>query len=97
LAGAGDLVAAVVADSSAERRAGELLGRGVPADHIEPLLGRTAEGLDVLPLLAQALRRDGVAAPTVTGLAAVVEGSAAASAWARSVTDPSARRSRRAA
>ena len=32
LAGAGDLVATVVADGSRNRRAGELLGRGVPAE-----------------------------------------------------------------
>jgi 1-acyl-sn-glycerol-3-phosphate acyltransferase len=97
LAGAGDLVATVVADASRNRRAGELLGQGVPAERIGPMLGQACEGLDALPLLARTLAGDGVRAPTVAGLADVVEGRASAEAWARSLTAPAWRRRDRAA
>jgi 1-acyl-sn-glycerol-3-phosphate acyltransferase len=97
LAGAGDLVATVVAGSSRNRRAGELLGRGVPAERIGPMLGQAAEGLDALPLLARALGDDGVQAPAVAGLADVVAGRAPAEAWARSLTAPRPAGRRRAA
>ena len=52
LAGAGDLVATVVATSSRNRRAGELLAQGVPAAEIGPALGQAAEAVDSVPLLA---------------------------------------------
>src|SRR5207248_2224833 len=42
LAGAGDLVATVVASGSRNRRAGELLAQGVPAEEIGPVLGHAA-------------------------------------------------------
>ncbi len=96
LAGAGDLVATVVAQGSRNRRAGELLGRGTPAADIEPALGQAAEALHALPLLAAALAADGRRAPVTAGLAAVVEGSRSASEWAAGVTAPD-RRARRAA
>jgi 1-acyl-sn-glycerol-3-phosphate acyltransferase len=98
LAGAGDLVATVVEASSRNRRAGELLGRGVARADIEPTLGQTAEALHAVPLLAQALRDAGVRAPVLTGLAAVLEGEQASSDWARGITaPPRAARGRRAA
>jgi glycerol-3-phosphate dehydrogenase (NAD(P)+) len=97
LAGAGDLVATVVSQSSRNRRAGELLGQGVPTGEIEPALGQAAESLDVLPLLAAAMRENGIDAPAVGGLAAVVEGRADAGAWARGVTASRAPRRTRAA
>jgi 1-acyl-sn-glycerol-3-phosphate acyltransferase len=90
LAGAGDLVATVVAEGSRNRRAGELLGRGVPAAEIEPQLGQAAESLDVLPLLAAAIAADGGSAPCIDGLAAVVCGSANVQDWAAGVTTPAA-------
>ena len=96
LAGAGDLVATVVADASRNRRAGELLGQGVPAERSARCSARPCEGLDALPLLARTLAGDGVRAPTVAGLADVVEGRASAEAWARSVTAPAWRRRDRA-
>jgi 1-acyl-sn-glycerol-3-phosphate acyltransferase len=91
LAGAGDLVATVVAAQSRNRRAGEMLGRGTPIGEIEPALGQAAEGLDVLPLLAGAMRSSRVAAPTTDGLAAVVEGRADAETWAGAITAPRGR------
>ena len=90
LAGAGDLVATVVAQGSRNRRAGEMLGRGVPVGEIGSALGQAAEGLDALPLLAAALRESGVDAPAVSGLAAVVEGRADPGAWAEDLTRPRA-------
>jgi 1-acyl-sn-glycerol-3-phosphate acyltransferase len=85
LAGAGDLVATVVAAGSRNRRAGELLGQGIPAREIPRALGQAAEALDAVPLLAAALRSDGVPAPAVQGLAAVVEGRVPAQHWAETV------------
>jgi 1-acyl-sn-glycerol-3-phosphate acyltransferase len=88
LAGAGDLVATVVAAHSRNRRAGEMLGRGVPVAEIGIALGQTAEGIAALPLLAHALKDARVAAPAVDGLAAVVEGREDAETWATSLTTP---------
>jgi 1-acyl-sn-glycerol-3-phosphate acyltransferase len=93
LAGAGDLVATVVADGSRNRRAGELLGRGVPTAEIAPAIGQAAEALDALPLLAAAMRSAGVDAPAVNGLADVVAGRVDPERWAAAVIAP--RRSRR--
>ena len=45
LAGAGDLVATVVSESSRDRRAGELLARGVPAAEIGRAIGHGAEAV----------------------------------------------------
>ncbi|WP_051222168.1 1-acylglycerol-3-phosphate O-acyltransferase [Conexibacter woesei] len=88
LAGAGDLVATVLAQGSRNRRAGELLAAGTHPDAIEGQIGQTPESLDALPLLAHALAVAGVDAPTVEGLAAVVEGTADATDWAATITAP---------
>jgi 1-acyl-sn-glycerol-3-phosphate acyltransferase len=95
LAGAGDLVATVMAAGSRNRRAGELLAAGTPPTEIETAIGQTPESLDALPLLAHALSDAGVDAPAVAGLAAVVEGRADATAWAATITAPPAKRSKR--
>ena len=92
LAGVGDLVGTVVAANSRNRRAGELLAAGRPADQIEPALGQAVEGFDALPLLAYAMREHRVAAPVTAGLADVVEGRADAEVWAEAITAPSGRR-----
>jgi glycerol-3-phosphate dehydrogenase (NAD(P)+) len=91
LAGVGDLVGTLVAVNSRNRRAGELLGGGMPSPEIEPSLGHAAEGLDALPLLAYAMREHGVDAPAVEGLAAVVEGRTDPGTWAEGLTAPSRR------
>jgi glycerol-3-phosphate dehydrogenase len=88
LAGAGDLIATMVAVSSRNRRAGELLAAGVPAGDIEPELGQAAEGLATLPLLARALRDGGVASPAIDGLTAVIEGRREPAEWAGELTAP---------
>ncbi|HEX7291915.1 MAG TPA: 1-acylglycerol-3-phosphate O-acyltransferase [Conexibacter sp.] len=95
LAGAGDLVATVVADGSRNRRAGELLGRGVPAAEIGPALGHAVEAVDTVPLLAALLREADLAAPATLGLAALVEGRIEPDRWTADVTQPT-RRPRRA-
>lgn len=91
LAGAGDLVATVVADGSRNRRAGELLAQGLSADEIARALGQTAESVDSVALLAEMLGRAGVDAPATTGLAALVEGRIAAEQWTAAMTKPSVR------
>ncbi|HMC06222.1 MAG TPA: 1-acyl-sn-glycerol-3-phosphate acyltransferase, partial [Solirubrobacterales bacterium] len=70
LAGVGDLTATVLAPGSRNRRAGELLGAGVPAEQIPAKIGQASEGLDSVPLIAEATRRDGIEAPGLEGLAA---------------------------
>jgi 1-acyl-sn-glycerol-3-phosphate acyltransferase len=88
LAGAGDLVATVIASGSRNRRAGELLAAGTAPGDIELALGQAAESLDALPLLARALREGGMDCPAVNGLADVVAGRVDAGAWASTVTAP---------
>ena len=51
LAGTGDLVATVLAEGSRNRRAGELLAQGMPAEEIGAALGQTAEAVASVPLL----------------------------------------------
>ena len=86
LAGAGDLVATVVAEGSRNRRAGELLGQGVSAASIGDELGQSSEALDGVGLLAETMRREGVPAPTLDRLAALVEGRIDADAFTAAVT-----------
>lgn len=94
LAGTGDLVATALAEGSRNRRAGELLGRGLGRDEVGGLVGQAAEALDTVPLLAALMSdRD---APTIAGLAALVEGRIGADEWVASVCAPR-RRARHAA
>ncbi|HEX5145693.1 MAG TPA: 1-acyl-sn-glycerol-3-phosphate acyltransferase [Conexibacter sp.] len=91
LAGTGDLVATVVADGSRNRRAGELLGQGVPAREIAPALGHAVEAVDTVPLLAGLLREAQLAAPATLGLAELVEGRIEPERWTATVTRPTTR------
>src|SRR5207253_9023314 len=68
LAGAGDLVATVVAAGSRNRRAGEMLAQGMPTAEIGAVLGQVAEAVDSVPLLATVARGGHVEAPTPEGL-----------------------------
>jgi glycerol-3-phosphate dehydrogenase len=88
LAGAGDLVASVVAANGRNRRAGELLARGVRASEVGEAIGQVAESIDTLPLLATALEQRGVRAPATRALADVVEGNGSALAFAEQITAP---------
>jgi glycerol-3-phosphate dehydrogenase (NAD(P)+) len=88
LAGAGDLVATVLADGSRNRRAGEMLAQGMPAAAISPALGQAAEAVDSIPLLAACMREAGMDAPATAGLAELIEGRLEPGQWAASVTEP---------
>ncbi|HEY7456652.1 MAG TPA: 1-acyl-sn-glycerol-3-phosphate acyltransferase [Solirubrobacterales bacterium] len=81
LAGVGDLTATVLAPAGRNRRAGELLGRGTPAAEIPDLVGQASEGLDTVPLLAQAITASGSPAEALSGLAALIRGEIDAGAW----------------
>ncbi|MBB4662588.1 1-acyl-sn-glycerol-3-phosphate acyltransferase [Conexibacter arvalis] len=91
LAGAGDLVATVVADGSRNRRAGELLARGLGAEEIARALGQAAESVDSVPLLAEMLEQARVDAPATAALAAFVEGRIDAAQWSEAIVNPAAR------
>ena len=95
LAGVGDLTATIMAPGSRNRRAGELLGKGVPADQIPARIGQASEGLDSLPLIAETVVRAGIHAPRLEGLAALIAGEIEASEWVAGLRR--AERARRAA
>ena len=73
LAGVGDLTATVMAPGSRNRRAGELLGSGVPAAQIPEQIGQASEALDSVPLCAETVTAAGIDAPALEGLAALIE------------------------
>jgi glycerol-3-phosphate dehydrogenase (NAD(P)+) len=81
LAGVGDLTATVMAPGSRNRRAGELLGAGTPADAIRAEIGQASEGLDSVPLIAQTISAAGVDAEGLKGLAALIEGEIGTDEW----------------
>ena len=88
LAGAGDLVATVVAPGSRNRQAGELLAQGMPSADIATYLGHAAEAVDSVPLLAEAARVAHLESPALENLAALVSGDIDAERWAAAVTEP---------
>jgi glycerol-3-phosphate dehydrogenase len=81
LAGIGDLTATVLAPGSRNRRAGELLGSGVPAEQIPERIGQASEGLDSVPLIAAAVEGAGVEADGLLGLRDLIEGEMTAVEW----------------
>jgi glycerol-3-phosphate dehydrogenase len=85
LAGAGDLLATALAEGSRNRRAGELVGAGVPSVQVEGILDQTAESLATVPLLDQAFERSGIEAPVTAGLRDVLDGRASPDSWLESV------------
>jgi glycerol-3-phosphate dehydrogenase len=93
LAGTGDLVATALAEGSRNRRAGELVGAGVPAGQVEASMDQTAESLATVPLLADAFEREGIEAPITTGLRRVLDGDTSPEQWLETVR--SARPARR--
>jgi glycerol-3-phosphate dehydrogenase (NAD(P)+) len=86
LAGAGDLVATVVAGGSRDKLAGELLAQGISALEIDSALGR-AEAVESVPMLATAARDARVQAPALESLAALVEGRIGPERWTVTVTE----------
>jgi glycerol-3-phosphate dehydrogenase (NAD(P)+) len=93
LAGTGDLVATALSEGSRNRRAGELVGAGVPAGQVEASMDQTAESLATVPLLADACEREGIEAPITAGLRRVLDGEASPEQWLETVR--SARPARR--
>ena len=85
LAGAGDLLATAMAEHSRNRRAGELLGHGVPAAQIPAELPQAAEGISTVPLLVEALDRNGIDSTAMSALCNLVEGRIDRSEWLASV------------
>ena len=85
LAGTGDLVGTALAPQSRNRRAGELLGKGVPAAEIPERIGQAVEALDMVPLLAAALDRAGVEAPVTDALRRLIAGELPIDDWVAQV------------
>jgi glycerol-3-phosphate dehydrogenase (NAD(P)+) len=85
LAGVGDLIATVLAPHSRNRRAGEMLVSGVPAEGLSSALGGTAEGVESVPLLAARCDHERIDAPATQALAALVEGRIAPDTWIEDV------------
>jgi glycerol-3-phosphate dehydrogenase (NAD(P)+) len=81
LAGTGDLVATALAPQSRNRRAGELLADGVPANEIPGRIGQAVEALESVPLLARALDHAGVKAPVTTALSRLIAGDLPLDDW----------------
>jgi glycerol-3-phosphate dehydrogenase (NAD(P)+) len=94
LAGTGDLVATALAPESRNRRAGELLAKGVSATEIPGQIGQAVEALESVPLLARALQSAGLEAPVNTALANLIEGTLPLEEWVavvRATVPPPAR------
>src|SRR5215211_856169 len=85
LAGTDDLVATALAEGSRNRRAGELVGAGLPPQQVELAVEQTAESLSTVPLLGLAFERQGIEAPITTGLRRVLDGEASPDQWLESV------------
>ncbi len=88
LAGAGDLLATVVATGSRNRRAGELRSQGVPPSEIGAVLRHAAEAVESVALLASIARDARLRTPVLDGLAALVEGRIEPEQWTATVTAP---------
>jgi glycerol-3-phosphate dehydrogenase (NAD(P)+) len=81
-AGAGDLVATVLAAHSRNRRAGELLAQGVEPAEIPGILGQEPESLHAVPALARAMSEAGLRSTATAELAALAEGRIPPDRWA---------------
>ena len=78
----GDLIATCTSRHSRNRRAGELLAQGVPADWIEQEIGQVAEGLTTAPALRDLAARRGLELPITARSAAVAwEGKTSWTRW----------------
>jgi glycerol-3-phosphate dehydrogenase (NAD(P)+) len=81
LAGVGDLTATILAEGSRNRRAGELLGQGTPAEQIPGIIGQASEALDSVPLIAEAVGAAGTGSLALEGLAGLVAGELTPGEW----------------
>ena len=74
LAGMGDLVVTCWSRHSRNRRAGELIARGVPADEAARDIGMTVEGIPTAPALRRFARAHAVELPLTEAVCDVLEG-----------------------
>ncbi len=74
MAGLGDLVCSCWHPSGRNRRAGELIARGVSAADTKAQIGQVVEGLNTAPVLRDLSRRIGVELPITEGVCAVLDG-----------------------
>jgi glycerol-3-phosphate dehydrogenase (NAD(P)+) len=74
MAGMGDLVATCTSKYSRNRRAGELLAKGVPSDWIEAEIGQVAEGLTTAPALRDLAHENGLELPITEAVCSVATG-----------------------
>ena len=78
MAGMGDLVATCTSQLSRNRRAGELLAKGVPSEWIEQEIGQVAEGLTTAPALRDLARDNGLELPITEAVCSVADGTTTA-------------------
>ena len=74
LAGMGDLVVTCWSRHSRNRRAGELIARGVPPQEAVGEIGQVVEGLTTAPVLRDLAHRLGIELPITEGVCAVLRG-----------------------
>lgn len=74
LAGMGDLMVTCFHPSGRNRRAGELIARGLSPDEARAQIGQVVEGLTTAPVLRELSHRIGVELPITEGVCAVLEG-----------------------
>jgi glycerol-3-phosphate dehydrogenase (NAD(P)+) len=74
LAGMGDLVVTCWSRHSRNRRAGELIARGVPPQEAVAEIGQVVEGLTTAPVLRDLAHRLGIELPITEGVCAVLRG-----------------------
>ena len=74
LAGMGDLIVSCWHPSGRNRRAGELIARGLSADLARAEIGQVVEGLTTAPVLRDLSHRLGIELPITEGVCAVLEG-----------------------
>jgi glycerol-3-phosphate dehydrogenase (NAD(P)+) len=74
LAGMGDLIVTCTSRHGRNRRAGELIARGMSAQEALAEIGQTVEGLTTAPLLRDLSHRVGVELPITEGVCAVLSG-----------------------
>jgi glycerol-3-phosphate dehydrogenase (NAD(P)+) len=74
LAGMGDLIVTCESRHGRNRRAGELIARGMTSDEAVEEIGQTVEGLTTAPVLRDLSHRLGVELPITEGVCAVLSG-----------------------
>ena len=74
LAGTGDLIVTCWHPSGRNRRAGELIARGLTPDQARAEIGQVVEGLTTAPVLRDLSHRLGIELPITEGVCAVLEG-----------------------